>query len=387
MNKGLWVYCPSPMFSKTFIFQYFYILSDLFSFWNNFPPPRHLPLFVCVFFKSPFPQPCFHKYTDLICNLKLSLLNIRAVPSSAVFCSNCFSVFLFSVLITTPSSSMHFFSFLDVLSRAPTTTGMSLMLLMFHTLLISLFSSWYLSIFSFSFSLTLMSTGTAISIMAQLHSLLFTTTTSGFLDLISLSHWIITSHKIFTSSFSTTPSGACSYHFSLLIRFYFPQNFQWTILATLLWLLLYSFCANFCANNMNCSSEQLSSFSFLFRIRLLSTGHATSIIKHFFYSFPQPQCGLRCYICLSTSIQISIEFWHYHFQWQTQPCACTTFHIRLLHTSCIRPNGCSNISYRVFPCTLSVLTYCNHSLCAKHSPHVFHITCIYLRHPYKINFL
>ena len=226
MNKGLWVYCPSPMFSKTFIFQYFYILSDLFSFWNNFPPPRHLPLFVCVFFKSPFPQPCFHKYTDLICNLKLSLRNIRAVPSSAVFCSNCFSVFLFSVLITTPSSSMHFFSFLDVLSRAPTTTGMSLMLLMFHTLLISLFSSWYLSIFSFSFSLTLMSTGTAISIMAQLHSLLFTTTTSGFLDLISLSHWIITSHKIFTSSFSTTPSGACSYHFSLLIRFYFPQNFQ-----------------------------------------------------------------------------------------------------------------------------------------------------------------
>ena len=152
MTKGLWVYCPSPMFSKTFIFQYFYILSDLFSFWNNFPPPRHLPLFVCVFFKSPFPQPCFHKYTDLICNLKLSLLNIRAVPSSAVFCNNCFSVFLFSVLITTPSSSMHFFSFLDVLSRAPTTTGMSLMLLMFHTLLISLFSSWYLNFFLLFFT-------------------------------------------------------------------------------------------------------------------------------------------------------------------------------------------------------------------------------------------
>ena len=33
------------------------------------------------------------------------------------------------------------------------------------------------------------------------------------------------------------------------------------------------------------SSEWLSSFSFLFRIRLLSTGHATSIIKYFFVFF------------------------------------------------------------------------------------------------------
>ena len=116
MTKGLWVYCPSPMFSKTFIFQYFYILSDLFSFWNNFPPPRHLPLFVCVFFKSPFPQPCFHKYTDLICNLKLSLLNIRAVPSSAVFCSNCFC---FSVFCAYNNSQL-FYAFLQFLGCAIT---------------------------------------------------------------------------------------------------------------------------------------------------------------------------------------------------------------------------------------------------------------------------
>ena len=111
---------------------------------------------------------------------------------------------------------MHFFSFFDVLSSVPTTTGMSLMLLMFHILLISVFSSWYLSIFSFSFSLTLMSPGIAISIMAQLLSFLFTTTISGFLALISLSHWIITSHKILTSSFLTTPSRACSYRFQVV---------------------------------------------------------------------------------------------------------------------------------------------------------------------------
>ena len=139
---------------------------------------------------------------------------------------------------------MHFFSFFDVLPSAPTTTEMTLMLLIFHIFLISLFGSWYLSFFSFSFSLTLMSPCIVISIMAQLLSFSFTRTISDFLALISLSHWIITSYKIFTSSFSTTPSRACSYHFSLLFRLYFPHNFQWTILATLLRLLLYSFCAN-----------------------------------------------------------------------------------------------------------------------------------------------
>ena len=106
---------------------------------------------------------------------------------------------------------MQIFSLLDVLPSAPTITGMTLIFLMFHSLLISLLSSWYLS----TFSLTLMSLGIAISIMAQLFPFLFTTTISGSLVLISQSHWIITSHKIFTSSFSATSSRACSYHFLL----------------------------------------------------------------------------------------------------------------------------------------------------------------------------
>ena len=228
MTKGLWVYCPSPVCSKTCTFLYFYIVSHLFSFWNNFPRPAHLPSFLLLF----FPRFC-KSYPQ-----SKTFLNIRAVSSSAVFCSN-------AVLITTSSSSVHYFSFFDLLSSAPTTTGMTLMLLMFHILLISLFSSWYLSTFSFSFSLTLMSPGIAIWTMAQLLSFLFTRTISGFIALISLSHWIITSRKIFTYSFSTIPSGACSYYLSLLFRLYFPHNFQWTILATLLCLFLYSFCANF----------------------------------------------------------------------------------------------------------------------------------------------
>ena len=96
------------------------------------------PLLICPFAFFSFiksPQPFFHKSYPQ----SKTFLNIRVVPSKAVFCSN-------AVLITTPSSSMNFFSFLDVLPSASTTTGMTLILLMFHILLISLFSSWYLSI-------------------------------------------------------------------------------------------------------------------------------------------------------------------------------------------------------------------------------------------------
>ena len=140
-------------FFKNLYLLYFYILSHLFSFWNPFPLVS-------------LPHPHFHKtYLQ-----SKTFLNIRAAPSKAVFCSN-------AVLITTPSSSIQFFSFFDVLPSAPTTTGIALMLLMFHVLLISLFSSWYLSVFFFCFLLTRMSPGIAISIMvwhnfSHLYSLL-----------------------------------------------------------------------------------------------------------------------------------------------------------------------------------------------------------------------
>ena len=119
MTKGFWVYCPSPMFSSTCTFLYFYILSHMFSFWNTFPPPPPSPRF----FSSPLRR--FHKpYPQ-----SKTSLNILAVLSGAVFCSDV-------VLITTPSSSMQFYSFLDLLPSTPTTTGMTLMFLMFRVILL-----------------------------------------------------------------------------------------------------------------------------------------------------------------------------------------------------------------------------------------------------------
>ena len=125
----------------------------------------------------------------------------------------------------------------------------------------------------------------------------------------------------------------------------------------------------------------------LFRIKLLSKGHATSIIKHFLVFFSITTIsGLQCSNVYPLEYRHPKEFLQYHFQWHTQPYTRTTFHMLLLHSCCIRPNGCSNIPYRVFSCTLSVLTYCNHSLCAEHSPHVFYITYIYLRHSHDTFF-
>ena len=124
--------------------------------------PIHLHYFSLCFFTSPKPRFCkLYPQSKTFLNKprfynfypqSKTFLNKQAVLISAVFCSN-------AVLITTPSSSAQFSSFFDVLPSAPTTTGITLILLMFHILLISLFSSWYLSIFSFSFSLILMSQG------------------------------------------------------------------------------------------------------------------------------------------------------------------------------------------------------------------------------------
>ena len=122
-----------PVLSYTFTF---FLTCSVF---GTIPHPpstfAHLPLF---FLYQITPNPFHKSYLQ-----SKTFLNIPAVPSNAVFCSN-------AVLITTPSSSMYLFSFFGVLPSAPNATGMTLMLLMFHILLISLLSSWHLSMFSFT---------------------------------------------------------------------------------------------------------------------------------------------------------------------------------------------------------------------------------------------
>ena len=130
------------LLSISYVFKklYFPILLYSFSpvqFLEQFSTPS---TFFAFFFINPPPTTPFQKF---YLHSK-TFLNIPAVPSSAVFCSN-------AVLITTPSSSMHFFSFFHVLPSAPVTTRMTLILLMFHILLLSVFSYWYLLFFSFAF--------------------------------------------------------------------------------------------------------------------------------------------------------------------------------------------------------------------------------------------
>ena len=169
MTKDFRVYCPSPMFPKICTFLYFYILSHLFSFGTI---SLHLPICPFAFFFYFFLILFIYLYlfiyfilsnhpnsvsTNFICNLKSSLiykLSLAVLFSAAMEWSAYNNAQFYA-----------FFSFFDVLPSDPTTIGMTLMLLMFHILLISLFSSWYLSMFCFSFLPSLMSPGIAMSIM------------------------------------------------------------------------------------------------------------------------------------------------------------------------------------------------------------------------------
>ena len=141
-------------------------------------------------------------------------LSILAVPNKAVFC-------ITPTLHVMPSFPIHLSNSAETLPRAPITTGTISTFLNFHNLLISFFKSWYFSTFSFSFSSTLTSAGTAISIIIPFCSFLSITIRSGHLASIRLSHWILMSHSSLISSFSTAPSGACSYHFSLCSKPFF----------------------------------------------------------------------------------------------------------------------------------------------------------------------
>ena len=188
------------MFPKTCTFLYFYIFSLTCS------------VFLTLSLLLPLPH-IFPSVDPRFCKsyLQSKTFNIAAAPSSAIFYSN-------AVLITL-SSSMQFFSFFNVQPSVLTITGMALMLLMFHILLIPVFNSWYLNFFLLFLA---NSPGIAVSIMAQLLSFLFTRTVYGFLALISLSHWIITSSKIhFQQHLDHVQT---IFHF--FFRLCFPHNFQ-----------------------------------------------------------------------------------------------------------------------------------------------------------------
>ena len=134
------------------------------------------------------------KYSRLC--ISNTFLSILAVPNKAVFC-------ITPTLHVIPSFPIHLSNTADTLPRAPITTGIISTFLNFHNLPISFFKSWYFSTFFFLFPL------------------LFSSTL-----LYSSSDWIFMPHSTLISSFSTAPSRACPYHFSLCSNTFFLQIFQ-----------------------------------------------------------------------------------------------------------------------------------------------------------------
>ena len=141
---------------------------------------------------------------------------------------------------------------LGIAPNDPITTGTTVACFS-HSLSISIFRSWYLLIFSSSFSSILPSPGIATSII---HTRFFSTTvTSGMLCARCLSVYILKSQRILMSSFCKTLSTLCSHHLSVVGRLYFLQRFC-AVLMQLCRAVLYSRSAQFC---YNCSPSGLLS--------------------------------------------------------------------------------------------------------------------------------
>jgi len=145
-----------------------------------------------------------------------TLLSIRDVPRSAAFWSNSTATF-------DPAFFKFFSRRFVTVPRAPTTIRITLVST-FHNLFSSLAKSWCLSIFSCSFSPTLASAGTVMSITSALLLSLSITTMSVHLCSVTWSVWIFMSQRIFTLSVSMTGSAVCWYHCSERFMWYVSRD-------------------------------------------------------------------------------------------------------------------------------------------------------------------
>ena len=109
------------------------------------------------------------------------------------------------------SFSIHPSNSFVTIPRAPITTRTTSTIFSLYNIPISLFQSWCFSTCSFSFSPTLTFAGTAVSMIILFRSFLSIKIMSGLLASITLSHWLLICHDIFTSSFSTALSRTCTH--------------------------------------------------------------------------------------------------------------------------------------------------------------------------------
>ena len=109
---------------------------------------------------------------------------------------------------------------------------------------ISLARSWYLYLFSHSFSFILWSDGTAKSTILQVLSFLLIIIKSGLLTGIKWSVCMLKSHWSLYVVFSRTGAGLCIYHLLVWSNLSYLHISHWITLLTQSCLALYSLCAN-----------------------------------------------------------------------------------------------------------------------------------------------
>ena len=156
-----------------------------------------------------------------------TLLSILAVFNNAV-------VWMVSTWPPTSKSSRPFNNPSVSVPKAPITIGV-IVTFVFYSFFNSLARSWYLSLFSHSFSFILWSAGTAKSTIFI---------RSGLLAEIRWSVYISKSNRFLCVSFSRIGAGLCIYHLFVWSNLNFLHISQWITLPTPSCLALYTFCAN-----------------------------------------------------------------------------------------------------------------------------------------------
>ena len=186
-----------------------------------------------------------------------------------------------------------------------------------HSFWISLFKSWYLSTFSFSFGSIRVSYGIAKSMMMQLFSFFIIKIKSGLLASITWSVWIVKSQSsTLQVSFPTTLSGSRLYHFSLAYILNFLQISQWILLPTQSCLCLNLFWAILLHSLM----RWLIVSSVLTHILHLLSSWVLSILA--LMRLVLMACSWAASIRVSVSLLMPLFFSHFHLSSPTISSVC-----------------------------------------------------------------
>ena len=272
-------------------------------------------LFVCIASPLRCKKNALTSESYPLSEMSRNLVRMKAVPDNAAFCKQLITMGVPTVFRWFSSSSLN-------VPKAPTTIGITAALTS-HNFCACNLKSWYLVVFSSSFTLMFWSPGTPMSMI--LHSLfsLSMTTIPDLWCSISLSAWIAKSRNILHLSFSSTGSGWFENHLFSHSTLNFFHISQCNFFPSLSCLFLYWFAAR--------TEHELTIWvtRSTFSLQSLHSGDTSWWSMLFVNAFVLSACSWAAHIRLSVSRSGLPAFSHCHLLWS---CIPSLFPLGIHHT-------------------------------------------------------